>query len=103
MAKKKRITAKERKQNHRESLMKKADSNAEKEKAKKPVVENKLDTAISKDNTPKPNKEIKKSKAKLAGVKWVIKANDDVAYISSFGKGNNSVLEKELWVMYPAM
>ena len=37
MAKKKRITAKERKQNHRESLMKKADSNAEKEKAKKPV------------------------------------------------------------------
>lgn len=96
MAKKKRITAKERKQNHRESLMKKADSNAEKEKAKKPVVENKPDTAISKDNIPKPNKEIKKSKAKLAGVKWVIKANDDVAYISSFGKGNNSVLEKRI-------
>ena len=94
MAKKKRITAKERKQNHRESLMKKADSNAEKEKAKKPVVENKPDTAISKDN--KPNKEIKKSKAKLAGVKWIIKANDDVAYISSFGKGNNSVLEKRI-------
>lgn len=96
MAKKKRITAKERKQNHRDSLMKKADSNAEKEKAKKPVVENKPDTAISKDNKPKPNKEIKKSKAKLAGVKWVIKANDDVAYISSFGKGNNSVLEKRI-------
>lgn len=96
MAKKKRITAKERKQNHRESLMKKADSNAEKEKAKKPVVENKPDTAISKDNIPKTNKEIKKSKAKLAGVKWVIKANDDVAYISSFGKGNNSVLEKRI-------
>ena len=96
MAKKKRITAKERKQNHRESLMKKADSNAEKEKAKKPVVENKPDTAISKDNKPKPNKEIKKSKAKLAGVKWIIKANDDVAYISSFGKGNNSVLEKRI-------
>lgn len=96
MAKKKRITAKERKQNHRESLMKKADSNAEKEKAKKPVVENKPDTAISKDNKPKPNKKIKKSKAKLAGVKWVIKANDDVAYISSFGKGNNSVLEKRI-------
>lgn len=96
MAKKKRMTAKERKQNHRDSLMKKADSNAEKEKAKKPVVENKPDTAISKDNTPKPNKEIKKSKAKLAGVKWVIKANDDVAYISSFGKGNNSVLEKRI-------
>lgn len=96
MAKKKRITAKERKQNHRELLMKKADSNAEKEKAKKPVVENKPDTAISKDNTPKPNKEIKKSKAKLAAVKWVIKANDDVAYISSFGKGNNSVLEKRI-------
>ena len=38
----------------------------------------------------------KKSKAKLAGVKWVIKANDDVAYISSFGKGNNSVLEKRI-------
>ena len=88
------MTAKERKQNHRESLMKKADSNAEKEKAKKPVVENKPDTAISKDN--KPNKEIKKSKAKLAGVKWIIKANDDVAYISSFGKGNNSVLEKRI-------
>lgn len=96
MAKKKRITAKERKQNHRDSLMKKADSNAEKEKAKKPVVENKPDTAISKDNKPKPNKEIKKSKAKLAGVKWIIKANDDVAYISSFGKGNNSVLEKRI-------
>ena len=96
MAKKKRMTAKERKQNHRESLMKKADSNAEKEKAKKPVVENKPDTAISKDNKPKPNKEIKKSKAKLAGVKWIIKANDDVAYISSFGKGNNSVLEKRI-------
>lgn len=96
MGKKKRITAKERKQNHRESLMKKADSNAEKEKAKKPVVENKPDTAISKDNKPKPNKEIKKSKAKLAGVKWIIKANDDVAYISSFGKGNNSVLEKRI-------
>ena len=96
MAKKKRMTAKERKQNHRDSLMKKADSNAEKEKAKKPVVENKPDTAISKDNKPKPNKEIKKSKAKLAGVKWIIKANDDVAYISSFGKGNNSVLEKRI-------
>ena len=96
MAKKKRITAKERKQNHRDSLMKKADSNAEKEKAKKPVVENKPDTAISKDNKPKTNKEIKKSKAKLAGVKWIIKANDDVAYISSFGKGNNSVLEKRI-------
>lgn len=96
MAKKKRMTAKERKQNHRESLMKKADSNAEKEKAKKPVVENKPDTAISKDNKPKTNKEIKKSKAKLAGVKWIIKANDDVAYISSFGKGNNSVLEKRI-------
>lgn len=90
------MTAKERKQNHRDSLMKKADSNAEKEKAKKPVVENKPDTAISKDNKPKPNKEIKKSKAKLAGVKWIIKANDDVAYISSFGKGNNSVLEKRI-------
>lgn len=90
------MTAKERKQNHRDSLMKKADSNAEKEKAKKPVVENKPNTAISKDNKPKPNKEIKKSKAKLAGVKWIIKANDDVAYISSFGKGNNSVLEKRI-------
>lgn len=96
MAKKKRITAKERKQNHRDSLMKKADSNAEKEKAKKPVVENKPDIAISKDNKPKLNKEIKKSKAKLAGVKWIIKANDDVAYISSFGKGNTSVLEKRI-------
>ncbi len=85
MAKKKRMSAKERKQQQINLRIKKATEDSTK----------KVDTTVAVNNKP-ISKEIKKSKAKLAGVKWVIKANDDVAYISSFGKGNNSVLEKRI-------
>lgn len=85
MAKKKRMSAKERKQQQINLRIKKATEDSTK----------KVNTTVAVNNKP-ISKEIKKSKAKLAGVKWVIKANDDVAYISSFGKGNNSVLEKRI-------
>lgn len=85
MAKKKRMSAKERKQQQINLRIKKATEDSTK----------KVNTTVAVNNKP-ISKEIKKSKAKLAGVKWIIKANDDVAYISSFGKGNNSVLEKRI-------
>lgn len=85
MAKKKRMSAKERKQQQINLRIKKATEESTK----------KVDTTVAVNNKP-ISKKIKKSKAKLAGVKWVIKANDDVAYISSFDKGNNSVLEKRI-------
>ena len=79
------MSAKERKQQQINLRIKKATEDSTK----------KVNTTVAVNNKP-ISKEIKKSKAKLAGVKWVIKANDDVAYISSFGKGNNSVLEKRI-------
>lgn len=79
------MSAKERKQQQINLRIKKATEDSTK----------KVDTTVAVNNKP-ISKEIKKSKAKLAGVKWIIKANDDVAYISSFGKGNNSVLEKRI-------
>ena len=75
MAKKKRMFAKERKQQQINLRIKKATEESTK----------KVNTTVAVNNKP-ISKEIRKSKAKLAGVKWVIKANDDVAYISSFGK-----------------
>lgn len=79
------MSAKERKQQQINLRIKKATEDSTK----------KVNTTVAVNNKP-ISKKIKKSKAKLAGVKWVIKANDDVAYISSFGKGNNSVLEKRI-------